>query len=720
MINLKEIMKNIRLFWIIIIFASIQTLSAQEKDPLYIIGAYAAYSHNLHFAEFRALPNVPCCGSNFSDGSGSGLAAGLLFELPINKTFLFGFRAGLISHGGLLEKTDLIGNSLNSNLFQTTGNTNPATDVYAKNTIDASLMSIGLDPYARFTFFDRVNSTIGFRIGYMFNGKFDQKEQITKPDNVTFLGGSVTRNERNNEEIPAFNPLQVWGLFGLSYDFPIGKKILLSPEINYYLPFIDLTDVYWKTASLQFGLSLRIPIFPDERIIIKDTVYNRDTTDVLMTNINNERIILLDIKRDYKEIKQGNTIIQRTSIAESYRREIPDKKILSCSVLTEAIASDGTKQKNPRVIVEETETEELFPILPQVFFPEKSTALSETGVRVLTRLEAQDFTEAKLPWKTLDLYRDVLNIIGLRLKQHASDKITFTGTNNGTANESGNFALSEKRALAVKDYLVETWGISESRIAIQKRGIPEMPSNSQSPDGIAENSRAEISSKDNAILQPVSLKDVRRTANPPVVEILPEANAEAGLASWQIDLSQDGNKIRQYSGDGSSLKTVKWLVEEEPIPSTESPVNINLSVNDKIGQNARASQDLKFEQLTIRKKREEIKDDKRIERFSLILFDFDKADIKPQHISVLNQIKQRIKPNSKVTISGYADRLGEKNYNRELANRRIENTQKILQVPVQNLTMKPVGSDFLLYDNSTPQGRAYSRTVQIVIETPIK
>lgn len=707
----------------IIILLSFQALSAQlstqEKDPLYFIGGYGAYSYNMHFAEFRALPNVPCCGDNFEDGSGSGWAAGLLFEIPLRKTVLLGFRAGIISHNGTLEKSEMIGNSLNTETFETIGGGNPAVDVYSKNTIDSRLMSIGIDPYVSFKFFDQINSYIGFRLGYFINGSFDQIEKITRPNNVTFKGGSLTRNERNNEEIPEFNPLQIWGMFGLGYDLPIGRKTYLTPEIRYYLPFMDLTDVYWKTASLQFGLSLRYPIMADDRVYVKDTIFNRDTTVVPLAGISNEKIVLMDVKRETIELQDGNLVTQRTLIKERYRREIPDKKLLTASLIAEAIAADGSRKKNPMVIIEEIETVEQFPLLPQVFFQAGSSDLTKTGLRLLSKSDVGKFSETELPWKTLDLYEDLVNIIGLRLKQNPSARITITGANNATGVEAGNLELSEKRAVAVKNYLVDIWGIEPARIAIEKRGLPEMPSSQATTDGIEENSRSEISSTDFAIIKPVVLKDIRRKANPPVVEIIPEVNAEAGLESWIIDINQGSQRIRQFSGD-DKLRTINWEIEEEPIPSTESAIAISLAAKDKIGQSAVANQNLVLEQLTIRKKRDEIKDDKIIEKYSLILFDFDKAEIKPNHIRTLNEIKQQIKPNSKVTISGYADRIGDRDYNRELSRRRIENTQKILQVPSANLTTKPIGNDVLLYDNSSPQGRAYSRTVQILIETPVK
>jgi outer membrane protein OmpA-like peptidoglycan-associated protein len=151
----------------------------------------------------------------------------------------------------------------------------------------------------------------------------------------------------------------------------------------------------------------------------------------------------------------------------------------------------------------------------------------------------------------------------------------------------------------------------------------------------------------------------------------------------------------------------------------ERPVQITLDVKDKLGQSGSVTDSRDIKQLTIRKKRFEMKDDKRVEKYSLILFDYDKADIKGINKSIVDEIKNKIEPNSKVTILGYADRTGETEYNRELAARRTAEVQKILKVKPENLAIRNVGSDILLYDNNSPFGRSYCRTVQIIVETPV-
>jgi outer membrane protein OmpA-like peptidoglycan-associated protein len=86
----------------------------------------------------------------------------------------------------------------------------------------------------------------------------------------------------------------------------------------------------------------------------------------------------------------------------------------------------------------------------------------------------------------------------------------------------------------------------------------------------------------------------------------------------------------------------------------------------------------------------------------------------------MEKVKARIQPESKVRIVGYADRTGNPEYNRNLARKRCLEAQRVLGVADDRVAIDPIGSDTLIYNNDTPEGRSYSRTVQIEIETPIK
>ena len=102
----------------------------------------------------------------------------------------------------------------------------------------------------------------------------------------------------------------------------------------------------------------------------------------------------------------------------------------------------------------------------------------------------------------------------------------------------------------------------------------------------------------------------------------------------------------------------------------------------------------------------------------MILFDYDKAELAKADKEYLKKIKAKVKPGSEVIISGYADRNGSQEYNTNLAKKRCEEVRKALNV--KNTIIKPFGNKVLLFDNTTPEGRALSRTVRVEIKTMLK
>jgi outer membrane protein OmpA-like peptidoglycan-associated protein len=119
----------------------------------------------------------------------------------------------------------------------------------------------------------------------------------------------------------------------------------------------------------------------------------------------------------------------------------------------------------------------------------------------------------------------------------------------------------------------------------------------------------------------------------------------------------------------------------------------------------------------VRKRREQI-EDYEIERFSLILFDFDKAEIVGSNSKVVDFIASRTRPESQIEIRGYTDRTGDEMYNQQLSERRALATKAALNR--SDAVAIGIGERQLLYDNDLPEGRFYCRTVQVTVKTKVK
>ncbi|MCC6846254.1 MAG: OmpA family protein [Bacteroidetes bacterium] len=699
-------------------FVGAYSVCAQKSShaPLYYLGVFGAFNWNSHAANFGELPGFTSCCPQFSSGSGTGFSAGFIAELPLTDYLRLQIRPAFSSIGGKLTTPEIIGNTriLNGNSpFDTI--TAPVT---VEHSLDATLYTAGIEPTAALNITDGLFAHAGFSLAFLFNAQADVRETIISPETSVFLDGRAFRNDKTGA-IDGASSMLFSGIFGLSYELPIGGGKFLRPDIRYFLPFSNLAGVSWKAHTLQIGAGLLFAVYPQEEIkYLRDTVYLRDTASRFTAGIDHERVSRIRSNMQVETIRNGNVELRRYTVSESYLREIPRKTVFSVAVSAAGIEKDGARQPQPTIRIEEIETEESFPLLPYVFYPENSGNLARTSMKLLDAQRARNFREDKLPGNTLDIYSQMLNIVGSRLRNKPNAKLIITGTSNVTGDD-GKPETVAFRAAEIQQYFERVWNIEPSRISRKTRGLPEKPANNSSDDGREENRRAELASDDADILRPITLRTTERKATPPRIEITPSVQSDTGIVYWSIVAEQSGEKLREYNG--SSMPGIQsWNLEIAPQPKFETPVNVSLIARNERGEEQSARTAMEVRQLTLRKKRYELKNDMRIERFSLIVFDFNSAELSSANRKILEDIKSRITPESRIAIAGYADRTGELAYNSDLARRRCIEAQNFLNLPDDRVEILPVGSRSLLYDNSSPQGRSYSRTVQISISTPIR
>lgn len=317
----------------------------------------------------------------------------------------------------------------------------------------------------------------------------------------------------------------------------------------------------------------------------------------------------------------------------------------------------------------------------------------------------------------MDLYYEVLNVVGYRMKTAPRSTITVTGCNSNEGNELNNTDLSRSRAESVKNYIVDTWGIDKKRIKIAQRNLPVKPSNSSIKEGIEENRRVEISSGDDEIIKPIIIDDTLRRTSIRAIRFRPTVNAEAGLAEWSLTAHQSQGLSTKFDGKSEIQPTIDWSIESEMTKTgVRSDVEYALTVKDNEGQTVTKRAVIPVEQVTIQKKRDEKLADKVIDRYSLILFDFDKADFDKRNQSILSFIKKRISSDAQVSITGFTDQTGDEEHNMKLAQMRAATTAQVLGLKANVVDTKGEQK----FSNNTPEGRFYNRTVEILVETAVK
>ena len=111
-----------------------------------------------------------------------------------------------------------------------------------------------------------------------------------------------------------------------------------------------------------------------------------------------------------------------------------------------------------------------------------------------------------------------------------------------------------------------------------------------------------------------------------------------------------------------------------------------------------------------------------MEKYALILFDFNQSDINENNKEIIDRIVARIKeiPSAAVSIVGHTDTIGPEAYNLDLSTKRAKAAyDHILAggVPAgENITYEGIGPRDALFDNELPEGRALNRTVTVALE----
>ena len=109
---------------------------------------------------------------------------------------------------------------------------------------------------------------------------------------------------------------------------------------------------------------------------------------------------------------------------------------------------------------------------------------------------------------------------------------------------------------------------------------------------------------------------------------------------------------------------------------------------------------------------------------SNVTFEFNRADIRPEFMPVLDKVASSLAqyPDSMVKVEGHTDSIGTAAYNQKLSEKRAQNVRNYLVthgVAADRLQAKGYGLTKPIADNATDAGRAKNRRVEVVI-TPTK
>ncbi|MBC8440003.1 MAG: OmpA family protein [Deltaproteobacteria bacterium] len=385
----------------------------------------------------------------------------------------------------------------------------------------------------------------------------------------------------------------------------------------------------------------------------------------------------------------------------------------------------GSITVNPSTItIEELTIIDSSPLLSYVFFDTGQSRIPERYKLLKNQAEADTFDENSLR-DTIAKYHNVLNILGKRFSENTEASIEIVGCISDRGEEKNNLALSQARAEQVRAYFRYIWNIAPDRINVSARKLPELPSTSSVEQGRLENQRVEIHSDFPQIFDSIKTTYTFEVADLNEINIHPDIQLGYDLKNWNLEIKGDGKLLKSIKGNGNDVLDYSFSLFEYGLSKIGTIDNISISatLTDITGQTFTtntANTSIKY------KKRMEQKAQKLeykvIEKYALILFDYDSAEIKAQNATILDRVVKRIKdlPAAKVTILGQTDIIGKEDYNVLLSERRAKTVyQNVIDsdIPMpERIVFRGNGPYNPPYDNATAEGRSFNRTVTIAIE----
>ena len=660
-------------------FLSFSSSFAQpEGEKTAQFGVFLDGGLNTHSANFQTLPGVPSCCPRYENGTGLGIDAGVYGDLFTASLFSLEMRLGYTS----------LNSTLKADEFTTVAVNNLTANGEFEHTVKASIGMLSFSPLAVYNISSLWKGMLGPTIGLITSNTFTEQEALIQPqNNGTFENGARIRNQYSGTT-PDASHFYFGVTIGAQYTLPFNKTgtMFLLPEAFYTYGLTPLVKgMSWRANSLHVGVALRYDLYKEIPPVPPPPPPGPkpEPPPILVSK--------------------------------------PAPPVLMAELKAAMLDTDGITKPIKELVIEDYIRTQYRPLLNFIFF-EKGSAELPPRYHKLSQEEADKYSLAKLnEYETLPLYYEMLNIIGKRLAIYPKAQITIIGCNDDNGPEKNNRSLSRQRAEKIYSYFQDVWAIEKSRINIEVRNLPEKPSSVSDTDGTQENRRVEILSNYWQVIEPVFTTDTVHIPKPSIVRYEPNGVAETGIHHWEVTATENEKKLKDFSGKDSLPTRLDWELEkerEETLASLDT-VNASLMLTDKKGQVTESpSITLPVRHYTLEDKHREGSIDTIISRYSLILFDFDRSELSESNRRIADFVKDRISDVAKVSVFGYTDRIGTDEYNRQLSELRAQSTQQY--IGLDRAEVKGYGRRFLLYDNTLPEGRFYSRTVTVIVSTPTK
>jgi len=413
--------------------------------------------------------------------------------------------------------------------------------------------------------------------------------------------------------------------------------------------------------------------------------------------LESEPIHVPDIKETQPVIVELKKNEQEIQVQELNKINIPFSNNL--------LVLDENEDTIKVITVENVVSKELHPFLPYIFFDEDMEEIS-SRYSLINSTEAAEFNILQLKHKgSLEIYHSCLNILGKRMQEYPSSMIALIGCNSDINNEKGNLQLSKNRAEKIKNYLINTWSIAPSRIITIARNLPEKYSKKEQMEGQADNRRVEIRTEQIELLAPILIEDTLRSIHPEGIILRNNITSESDLKDWNLQINVGKNKIIDKIGNGVPDNDMNLDFKSSAFSVNDSSITkINLQIKNSTNQELNTKKEIPIKV---------VNNQKTINTYNLILFDYNSSSLSKENKAIVSLVNTEIGANSKIKVIGFSDLMGDAEYNRKLSLDRAKAVAKGMLF--EDIEVIGMGEENSLFDNSLPEGRFYSRTVQIQV-----
>lgn len=637
-----------------------------DSNAQYSFGIMAGSSIIYNQSTLEVFPGSPNCGL-YNKGTSHGMSLGVFGEYNLIPSLLsISGRIALAQHPAALQSDDC--NYYVLNKTRTGYDTLNLRNQYTIS-LDRIIGDIGLSiyPIPDLPLFTRCGAMFGYGVS---ENTYERSQTIISPDHIGFTTPTDRFRIIEKGKVDAHFLLGIQASIG--YYVSLTPVLSLMPEIGYMHSFTSLLkNEEWKSSSIDFRLGIA-----------------------------------------YRPL---DVIINTPPAPIPVPEEIPPPPAVA---IINPI--QFTQLNAPDLELQQTVITQTFPILPYIFFDSNSIIPRSIKSQV-----NPNFNEKLVSSNTLETYNNVLSIIANRLKNTPEAILILTGSTDGKekSNIQSRKSLALERAKAIKDILVQSWDINPNAIVIKSRDLPDNLSNKDYIEGDAENRRVEIESSHPDILNPVVYSKFNEFIPlQQVMQLAIQIDTSTNIQSWKVDIKHHGTLLKTVEGIGIPPKYLDIPLDSGVISGIGNQV---MNQHDSVDITF-YSQTKNGDSFNTHTSRPIIKTNNTFEisRLSLIVFEYDESTLSDKNKTMMKDfLKEEITPESKVSITGSTDKLGEAAYNLELSESRaktVETFMKNIQPNINITSVRGIGASKMLFDNSLPEGRYYCRTVSIEVKNPLQ